>query len=1158
ATIKALSENGKKIAKCTVTVDLKIPVTGISLEKDEYTFSDIDQTYKLTPKITPTYATNKKLIYKSSNSTVAKVNEEGIVTSVDKGNAVINMTTEDGGFTAEFNVTVEIPEKKIIKVNGISLKTYKYNFIENGQTYKIEPIVTPSDADNKKVIYSSSDNKIASVDQNGLVTAKGYGNAMIYAKSEDGGYSDTFFAIVEKPVEDTKPSVPTNGSGNIIDLDEVKGVWVATVNRIDFPSDSGLNATQIRNEIQALLDNVKSWGLNTVFFQVRPKADALYNSSYFPTSDVIVEKQGDPLPVDVLEVMIEEAHKRGIALHAWINPYRITQSGKNGQNLEILAESNPARLHPEWVVKHSDGAMYFNPGLPEVRELILNGVLEIVKNYDIDGIHFDDYFYPYEDAKNFDDDAAYELYGSGMTKSNWRRNNNDTLILSVNTAIKQIKSDVQFGISPCGVWALKSNNSLGTDIKSSVESYTQVYADTRKWVVNEWIDYICPQIYWEINHSTAPFKPIAKWWSDLIADTNVKLFIGHAAYKGESVNAYKTSDEIKNQLDYLKTLSKYDGSVMFSYASLNNNISGITDMLKNRYAVKQEDNVPNNQTPVTPASTELVLYQKKLTADYEDKNAFILGVSDPNYPLLANGIEVNRTAQGYFSYFASVPNIGENYVTFEHKGTTLQYLINKKEPYTEPVYLDKFEFVSGYFSPQFDYAATSGTKLTFNCSAPAGANVYAKVGSYTIQMTTSKKKPSNGKYLIAWYEGSFTLPAAEGNTVIGTPVFYAEMDGKTIKYEGSNVIEVINKPDDYLIEIINDKCDLKPNLSVDPDLYYMGTVETRDAVLSKAKGNALLRSGFYISLSDIKHVEGSLQKATAGNVSVSDSGQYTHVIIPLDQKTAHTVWMYDDRTEIILYNLTLNNIPSSTFGENSLFSDINISSIDAATIKITLTYKKPLHIFGYYANFDGSRLVINYKNPVSISAGSRPLSGIKISIDPGHSTSTGALGPWGEVKFYESAFNMTLSLKVKERLEALGAIVRMTHLGEGVKELDELIPEYRAWKPDANISIHFNSTPQYSDPANVKGAVTFHCYNNSKLLSQTVLDTFCGITGLKNRKAQYGYYKVSRFCEFPSILFETAFISNPEEYEWFTSSSNMDIAATGITAGIVAFFTVQS
>ncbi|MFF4906868.1 glycoside hydrolase family 10 protein [Streptomyces sp. NPDC001260] len=309
---------------------------------------------------------------------------------------------------------------------------------------------------------------------------------------------------------------------------EMRGVWVATVANRDWPSKPGLTADRQRTELIALLDRAVEDRLNTVILQVRPTADALWPSPYEPWSQVLTGTQGGDPGWDPLGTAVEQAHARGLELHAWFNPYRIA----NHTDPAKLVATHPARRHPDWVVTYG-GKMYYNPGLPEVRAFVETAILDAVRTYPVDAVHFDDYFYPYPVAgQTFDDDAAYDRYGGGFaSRADWRRDNIDKLVRETAAGVKAIRPAAQFGISPFGVWRNRATDSRGSDTRAGVQTYDDLCADTRKWVRKNWIDYICPQIYWNIGFSAADYAELLPWWAEVAKGTATRLYIGEALYK---------------------------------------------------------------------------------------------------------------------------------------------------------------------------------------------------------------------------------------------------------------------------------------------------------------------------------------------------------------------------------------------------------------------------------------------------------------------------------------------------------------------------------------------------------------------------------------------------------------------------------------------------
>ncbi len=361
--------------------------------------------------------------------------------------------------------------------------------------------------------------------------------------------------------------------------ERLKGVWVSTVSNLDYPSTKTTDASVLKKEADTIIEKCGEMGITDIFFQVRPTADAFYKSELYPWSQYLTGSQGTAPTegFDPLEYWISQCHSKGIKLHAWVNPYRVTNQPEI-TSVNSLALSNPARQNPDWVIRY-EGKMYFDPAIPQVQQLVIDGVMEIVRNYDIDGIHFDDYFYP---GQNFSDDASYSQYGNGADRGEWRRENVNGLIKTLSESIKKYDPNIQFGISPSGVWANKKNNELGSNTNGS-ESYYKLYADTRKWALEGWIDYIAPQIYWEIGHSTADYKTIAEWWADTLKNSQCKLYIGLADYKcdgaGQSSPWYN-GKAIKEQLDLNSSLSKIQGEIHFRYKFLVAN-SYLYDIVKN-------------------------------------------------------------------------------------------------------------------------------------------------------------------------------------------------------------------------------------------------------------------------------------------------------------------------------------------------------------------------------------------------------------------------------------------------------------------------------------------------------------------------------------------------------------------------------------------------
>ncbi|MFJ8666819.1 glycoside hydrolase family 10 protein [Streptomyces sp. NPDC093600] len=345
---------------------------------------------------------------------------------------------------------------------------------------------------------------------------------------------------------------------------DFRGVWIATVSNRDWPSRPGLTADEQRAELLAHLDMAVERRLNTVILQVRPTADALWPSPYEPWAQCLTGVQGRDPGWDPLRTAVEEAHDRGLELHAWFNPYRVAHHTDPSR----LVADHPARLHPEWVLPYG-GKLFYNPGLPEVRAFVQDAMLDAVRRYDIDAVHWDDYFYPYPvKGEVFDDDAAYERYGGDFPdKAAWRRNNTDLLVSGMAARIKEINPDVAFGVSPFGVWRNAATDPEGSDTRAGVQTYDDLYADTRKWIREGWLDHVIPQLYWNIGHPAVDYAKALPWWDAVVRGTGVALHVGEALYKcGDPAQpaAWQDPQELSRHLTLAARYASVGGHCYFA------------------------------------------------------------------------------------------------------------------------------------------------------------------------------------------------------------------------------------------------------------------------------------------------------------------------------------------------------------------------------------------------------------------------------------------------------------------------------------------------------------------------------------------------------------------------------------------------------------------
>lgn len=361
-----------------------------------------------------------------------------------------------------------------------------------------------------------------------------------------------------------------------------RGAWIATVANIDWPSTEAIGNDSLQKaEMVWILDSLESLGINAVIFQVRPTADALYQSEYEPSSHWLMGKQGDSLTYDPLAWTIEQAHSRNMEVHVWLNPYRVNLAKTD---TSMICADHIWRKHPEWFWEYNK-QWYFNPGLDVTREWICTVVQDIVYRYDIQAIHMDDYFYPYPaGGKPLPDVKTFEKYPRGFDNiENWRRDNVNRAIQEISATIHECKDSVQFGISPFGVWRNASVDSTGSKTTAGITNYDDLYADIRLWIREGWIDYVLPQLYWEIGKKAADYETLAHWWANEVRGTNCKLYIGMAPYRLEGAkkdSPWGIGNEISRQMKLNRTIPEISGECFYSTRPLLRNPRHVCDTIK--------------------------------------------------------------------------------------------------------------------------------------------------------------------------------------------------------------------------------------------------------------------------------------------------------------------------------------------------------------------------------------------------------------------------------------------------------------------------------------------------------------------------------------------------------------------------------------------------
>jgi uncharacterized lipoprotein YddW (UPF0748 family) len=368
-------------------------------------------------------------------------------------------------------------------------------------------------------------------------------------------------------------------SGASAAMREFRGAWVATVYNLDWPTRPGLPAATQQAELRALLDRAASLHLNAILLQVRPASDALYLSTKEPWSEFLSGKAGVSPGYDPLAFAIEQAHARGLELHAWINPFRAAVHAN-----DKLPANHVAREHPEWVRRFGK-QLWIDPGEPKARAYVIDVITDIARRYDVDGIHLDDYFYPYplkSGAASFPDTSSWERHGlkSGLSRADWRRENINDFVHSMYHAVKATKPRLRVGISPFGIW----RPGVPPTIKAGVDSYSQLFADSRKWLAEGWVDYLAPQLYWSIEPAKQSFPVLLDWWR---AQSH-----GRPVWPGiatERIGSERPAREIVRQIELTRRDTPWPGQIHWSMKALMRNQGGIDRLLESGpYAEKAQ------------------------------------------------------------------------------------------------------------------------------------------------------------------------------------------------------------------------------------------------------------------------------------------------------------------------------------------------------------------------------------------------------------------------------------------------------------------------------------------------------------------------------------------------------------------------------------------
>lgn len=466
----------------------------------------------------------------------------------------------------------------------------------------------------------------------------------------------------------------------------LRGAWISTTLNLDWPSAEVRNIRndneriqRTKDELIAILDKSVEMNMNAVFFQVSPEGDAFYQSDIVPWSRYLTGTFGKDPGFDPLAFAIEEAHKRNLEIHAWFNPYRVSMYTNDATKESLNIEKSVYKEHPDWI-KTAHSKFVVDPGIPEAREWVKRRVMEVVENYDVVGIHFDDYFYYESYEGELKDQNTFMQYNSGKFSNirDWRRNNTYLLIKELYNKIGEAKPWVKFGVSPAAVWGNKKDGHAdGSDTNAGVPNYDRSFADTKKWVEEEIIDYIAPQVYFSFANPHVPYGEIINWWSNVIRDKNVHLYIGQALYKVNSDSDVsfqnnKAVEEFARQHKFNVENPEVMGSIMFRFRNFSdaNKQQVVNTIRKDLWATKALVPIMSwkgGQAPESPTDgkIESLSHGNKLSWIDRDENTTYYAIYRTNK---GNSIDINSDKSA-MQLIATVRKSNKNVQEFIDKET---------------------------------------------------------------------------------------------------------------------------------------------------------------------------------------------------------------------------------------------------------------------------------------------------------------------------------------------------------------------------------------------------------------------------------------------------------------------------------------------------------
>lgn len=908
----------------------------------------------------------------------------------------------------------------------------------------------------------------------------------------------------------------------------------------DFPSDTANTESTQKEQMLGILDYAKSIGMDSIVLDANPLCSAIFPSKNLPQSELVA--------FDLLKFVIEEAKNRNLKVMASVEPFLTLNTDAN---LTVRVNEN----------------IYYNPSLPEVRTLISNFVGELAANYELYGIVLNNPAYP---SKEFDDSAAFQKYGFGTGLEEFRRRNIDLLVSASVSAVKEFKPEMLAGVSVYGVWGTLADKENGASVTSPISSYNDNYCDSLGWVKKGWVDFIAPRLEWATENKEIPFKTLADWWAASIKDTGIKLMISQTAYKimGKE-EGWGAVGELSAQYDILRNVEGFNGSIFESYTHLKANKEAATALTMAFGGVLDFSTISNN----------LVVNEPKNNATTDASTIIIKGVCDNNFPLYLNGKEIKPTSKGYFATdYTLAP--GKNTLKFEHKGQTQTVIVN----YNVTV-------IKGTVYPTTALSLSGGSSVIVRVTAHRDSVVNGTFNGKTYSFTPKIAEGEEQNAEFVDYTCVLTMPSATFKVQsLGAVSIVATYKGFSATKKTANISVKIIDGTNQMAEVTADyaQCyDIDMTTNNSSPSYFFLPKGTKDYIIGEVSDKDgdlwVLKSGQKVRKQGVNNYESNAvfsNNITTVKVNNADKKttftfegfknavyragfNATYLNLNKNSSSPNFGTTFDATTfDLILYYVS--SAPDIGSFSSEAFSGVQKTKINETTYKYTFTLKEKGKFFGFKVDYnEDGNVYLSVNNPIKLSnIAGKPLTGIKIMLDPGHGADDP--GTTGSIVggTYEKVINLSISLKLRELLKSLGATVVMTRetdirLGSDQKE-DLRNRVIKAWKesPDIFLSIHNNANPQ----SDVKGIQTYYYYGFNvglaNAIHNSVLDNYKAFHNgnTYNSDCRYQSLHVLRNHQPMALLIECGFMSNPEEHQWLSEEQTQQTTAQAIVNGITKYF----